>query len=234
MWYRCLGERPCAGGWEVSFKILLLEDDKLFGETIEEFLSEEGYEVDWAMSAKEAIDFGYHKPYDLYLFDVKLPDTDGFTLLEELRRGKDETPTIFITSKSQKEDLKEGFTKGADDYLTKPVDLEELLLRVQALLRRVYGEDRIEVGEYLYSVKEMKLTKGDQEVDLNPKEAKLLELFLKNRGKIIEKEQIYSYLWKPDEYVSDGAIRVYVNALKKLFGKDAITNIRGVGYRFEK
>jgi len=218
----------------VSFKILLLEDDKLFGETIEEFLSDEGYEVDWAESAREAMEFGYHKPYDLYLFDVKLPDMDGFSLLGELRRSEDETPTIFITSKNRKEDLKEGFLKGADDYMTKPVDLEELLLRIQALLRRVYGEDRIEVSDYVYSIKEMRLTKEGKEIELNPKEAKLLELFLKNRGKIIEKETIYSYLWKPDEYVSDGAIRVYVNALKKLFGKDAITNIRGVGYRFEK
>ncbi len=234
MWCRCLLGRLLSGGLRVSFRILLLEDDKLFGETIEEFLSDEGYEVDWAESAKEALEFSYHKPYDLYLFDVKLPDMDGFSLLEELRRSEDKTPTIFITSKNQKSDLKEGFTKGADDYLTKPIDLEELLLRIRALLRRTYGEERVKIGEFIYDVKDMKLLRDDEVVELNPKEAKLLELFVKNRGKIIEKETIYSYLWKPDEYVSDGAIRVYVNALKKLFGKDAISNIRGVGYRFEK
>ncbi len=214
-------------------KILLLEDDELFGETIEEFLSEEGYGVDWAQSVSEAMEYGYHKRYDLYLFDVKLPDGDGFGLLEELREVGDGTPTIFITSKNQKSDIKEGLLKGADDYLTKPVDLEEMLLRIKAVLRRCYGEETIQIGEFRFDLKDLQLYRGDELIELNPKELALLALFVKNRKKVVPKETIYQHLWKPDEIVSDGALRVYINSLKKVFGKEAITNIRGVGYRFE-
>ncbi len=215
-------------------KILLLEDDKLFGETIEEFLSDEGYSVDWAQSLSEAMEFGYHKRYDLYLFDVKLPDGDGFGFLEELRNIDDQTPTIFITSKNQREDIIEGLSKGADDYLTKPVDLEEMLLRIKAVLRRCYGEEIAQIGEFRFDLKNLQLHRAQELIELNPKELTLLALFLKNRKKIVPKERIYQHLWKPDEIVSDGALRVYINALKKIFGKEAITNIRGVGYRFEK
>ncbi len=216
----------------MSLKLLLVEDDKLFGETIEEFLEDEGYVVDVAQSAKEALEFIYYSPYDLYIFDVKLPDRDGFWLLKELRSEGDDTPTIFLTSKG--DGVKEGFLKGADDYLVKPIDLEEFLLRIQALLRRTIGEERVVIGEYSFDIKRLELKKGDEFVDLGFKELKLLELFVKNRKKSLSKEQIYDHLWKPDEVVSDGALRVYINTLKKLFGKDAITNIRGYGYRFEK
>jgi len=216
----------------VSLKLLLVEDDRLFGETIEEFLEDEGYIVDVASSAKEALEFIYYSPYDLYILDVKLPDRDGFWLLKELRGEGDDTPAIFLTSK--KDGVKEGFLRGGDDYLIKPVDLEELLLRIQALLRRTIGQEKVEIGEYSFDLKRLELKKGEEFVDLGLKELKLLELFVKNRKKSLSKEQIYDYLWKPDEVVSDGALRVYINTLKKLFGKDAITNIRGYGYRFEK
>ena len=218
----------------MSYRLLLLEDDRLFGETIEEFLEEEGYKVDWAQSAKEALDFCYYTRYDLYLFDVKLPDIDGFELLSQLRNSQDNTPTIFITSKKEKEDLLQGFNKGADDYITKPVDLDELLVRIQALLRRSYGDDVIEIDGVRVQLAQMRISKDGKEIELNPKELRLLELFLKNRKKIVTKEQIYEFLWKPEEIISDGALRVYVNTLKKIFGKEAITNIRGVGYKFEK
>ncbi len=218
----------------MSFRLLLLEDDKLFGETIEEFLEEEGYQVDWAVDAKEALEFNYYNRYDLYLFDVMLPDIDGFALLEQLREAEDRTPAIFITSKRAKEDLLKGFSKGADDYLSKPVDLDELSARIKALLRRSYGEDIVEIEGVQVDLAQMRISKDGELLDLNPKEARLLELFLKHRKKIVTKEQIYEYLWKPEEIVSDGALRVYINTLKKIFGKEAISNVRGVGYKFEK
>ena len=218
----------------MAFEVLFVEDDTLFGESIEEFLAEEGYSVDWTTNASEALNFTFHKKYDLYLFDVKLPDMSGFDLLEELRKSGDMTPAIFLTSKNQKSDIKEGFLRGSDDYLTKPVDLEELLLRIRALLRRSYGEEVVQIEEFCFDIKNMSLRSEQKEIPLNPKEIKLLELFIKNRNKIVSKEQIFEYLWKPDEIVSEGALRVYINTLKKVFGKDAISNIRGVGYRFEK
>ncbi len=229
-----MGAKSFRGGLPVSIRILLLEDDKLFGESIEEFLSEEGYEVDLAQNLAEAMEYGYHKRYDLYLFDVKLPDGDGFGYLEEIRRLDDETPAIFITSKNQKSDVKEGLSKGADDYLVKPVDLEELLLRIKAVLRRCYGEEIVQIDQFRFDLKCLQLSQSGQIVELNPKELELLALFVKNRKKVVPKERIYQHLWKPDEIVSDGALRVYINSLKKVLGKDAITNIRGVGYRFEK
>ena len=216
----------------MPFKILLVEDDELFGETIEEFLGDEGYVVDVVPSAKKALEYIYFGPYDLYIFDVKLPDRSGFELLSELRKNGDETPAIFLTSKT--DGLKEGFLRGADDYLTKPVDLEELLLRIKALLRRSVGEDVVHIEDFHFDLKRLELKKGDEFVNLGFKELRLLELFVKNRKKSLSKEQIFDYLWKPDESASDGALRVYVNNLKKVFGKDAITNIRGFGYRFEK
>jgi len=215
----------------VSYRILFVEDDELFGETIEEFLSEEGFVVDLVGYVERAREYLYHCSYDLLLLDVKLPDGNGFALLEEVREQRD-TPAIFLTSK--KEGLKEGFIKGADDYLVKPVDIEELLLRIKALLRRRYGHEVVEIGEYRFDLRRLELRKGEEVVELTLKELKLLELFVKNRGRNLSKEAIFEHIYKSDEVVSEGALRVYVNALKKLFGKDTIVNIRGFGYRFEK
>ena len=215
----------------MSYRILFVEDDELFGETIEEFLSEEGFVVDLVGGVERAREYLYHSTYDLLLLDVKLPDGDGFALLEEVRKEHD-TPAIFLTSK--KEGLKEGFYKGADDYLVKPVDLEELLLRTRALLRRRYGDEVVELGPFRFDLRRLELRKGEEVVELTLKELKLLELFVKNRGRNLSKEAIFEHIYKSDEISSEGALRVYVNALKKILGKDAIVNIRGFGYRFEK
>ncbi len=208
-----------------------MEDDSLFAETIEDFLTLEGYSVDVAGTIKEARNYLYFKKYDLILLDVNLPDGIGFEFLKELR-AELETPTIFLTSKS--DGTKSGFLSGADDYLVKPVDLEELLLRIKAVLKRAYGQEVADIGDFRFDMRRLELKKGEEFVDLNLKELKLLELFIKNRNKSVSKEQIFDYLWSVDEVASDGALRVYINRLKKLFGKDAITNIRGFGYRFEK
>ena len=120
----------------MSSKILLLEDDKLFNETLQDFLQEEGFSVDCVLDPYSALDLSYENNYNLYLFDVNLPYETGFELLQKLRESGDETPCIFITSRADKTSLKQGFTQGGDDYITKPIDLDELLLRVNAVLRR--------------------------------------------------------------------------------------------------
>ncbi|HIE35059.1 MAG TPA: response regulator transcription factor [Campylobacterales bacterium] len=218
----------------MSYKVLLLEDDRLFAETIEDFLDEEGFRVSIVEDAKKALDRCYKGKYDLYIFDVKVPFMSGFDLLQELRKYGDDTPTIFITSLREKEDLSKGFRVGADDYLKKPVDLDELLFRIKAILKRSIGGDVLYFGEFRFDMKRKILAKDDKEVDLNPKELELLALLLKNRGKTVTKEMIYETLWSFDEYISDGALRVYINSIKKVIGKDYIKNIRGLGYRFEK
>ena len=197
-------------------------------------MEEEDFRVCIAYDAQKALDSCYKGKYDIYLFDVKVPFMSGFDLLKELRSSGDDTPAIFITSLKEKEELVSGFLSGADDYLKKPVDLDELLLRIKAVLKRSVGEEIVSFGEFRFDMKRKILTKDEVEVELNPKELELLALFLKNRGKTVTKEMIYETLWSPDEFISDGALRVYINNLKKVIGKEKITNIRAVGYRFER
>ena len=211
--------------------ILLLEDDKLFNETLEDFLDEEGYALSCAQDPYTALDLTYEQNFDLYLFDVNLPYESGFDLLKKLRESGDRTPTIFITSRSDKASLHEGFTIGGDDYLKKPVDLDELLLRVEAVLRRQVRSEHSVIGDYMLDAKNMKLYQDDREIDLSKKMITLLLLFVSAREEIVSLDEIRDRLWAASEEASDGSIRVYIAQLKKLF-PEAIENIRGVGYRF--
>ncbi len=215
----------------MSAQILLLEDDKLFNETLEDFLDEEGYTLSCALDPYTALDLAYEKNFDLYLFDVNLPYESGFDLLKKLRDSGDRTPTIFITSRDDKASLREGFTTGADDYLKKPVDLDELLLRIEAVLRRQIRNEQSVIGDYILDSKNMKLYRDSTEIDLSKKLITLLLLFVAAKEEIVTSDEIKDRLWAASEYASDGSIRVYITQLKKLF-PDAIENIRGVGYRF--
>jgi DNA-binding response OmpR family regulator len=220
----------------VSFKILVLEDNELLLETLEDFLSEKCCEIDLAHSAQEALELCFRNRYDIYLFDVKLPDGNGFNLLNELRKANDDTPAIFITSLEDKESLKEGFINGADDYIKKPFDLDELWLRVNAIMHRKRGikEECIKIDEeYTLDIQRKNLLKNSQEIILNLKDFELLHLLLLHRGKVVTKQMIEEHLWSSCDNPNYGSIRVYINNLKKIFGKDSITNIRGIGYRFE-
>jgi DNA-binding response OmpR family regulator len=219
----------------VSYKILLLEDDKLFSETLQDFLEEESFVVDSVYDGKEALSKTYENVYDLYLLDVKVPFINGFDFLKSLRDSGDETPAIFITSLKEMKDLSRGFLVGADDYLRKPFEIEELLYRIHALLKRRGDEKIIKIDEsFVLDLKRKRLYKDGEEVDLKLKDIQLLSLLLKNRGKVVTKEMILETIWTSDEEPSFGAIRVYVNHLKKVFPKEWIKNIRGIGYKFEK
>ncbi|NPA28955.1 MAG: response regulator transcription factor [Epsilonproteobacteria bacterium] len=214
-------------------KVLLLEDDRLFGETLVDFLEGEGYEVEHFLSARPAAERIYEKGgFDLYLLDVNVPDMNGFDLLRQLRESGDETPAIYITSARDKAALAEGFRSGADDYMKKPIDLDELLLRVEAHLRRFEKPGKVEVGAYRFDTERLVLYSGDEPVKLPKKMAELLGLLLKHRGEVVSTEEILYELYG-DEHPGTGVLRVYINKLKQLFGKDSIKNIRGVGYCFE-
>ncbi len=158
---------------------------------------------------------------------------DGIELLKELREYGDETPAIFITSSIDKESITKGYEAGCDEYIKKPFDLDELLMRIKAVLKRIEPEESIQIDEnYSYNIKRKRLLKNNQEVKINLKDLQLLELLLKNRGKVVTKEMIKDELWQNEELVSGGSLRVYINNLKKIFGKESIENIRGLGYRF--
>lgn len=214
----------------MSVKILLLEDDKLFNETLQDFLEEEGFVLDTALDPYTGLDLSYENNYDLYLFDVNLPYENGFDLLEKLRNAGDMTPTIFITSRNDKTSLTQGFTKGSDDYLIKPVDLDELLLRIRAVLRRQIRTEVVKVGDYRFDNSVKLLYQDDNILKLTQKASELLYVLLQGRGSVVPTEQIKERLWSSAEESSDGALRVYIAQLKKYFPTQ-IQNIRGVGYK---
>jgi DNA-binding response OmpR family regulator len=218
------------------FKILVLEDDELFASTLEDFLSDENFEVDVANDGQECLNLNFDKNYDLYIFDINVPKINGLDLLEQLRSSSDNTPTIFLTSYKDKDTLQDAFLKGCDDYLKKPVDLDELLLRIKALLKRNKKRfDIIKLSNNLsFNPLNKRVYENDIDLNLPIKVLELMELFVENRGEIVTKEMIISKLWATSEDYSDGSIRVYINQIKKLFeNRDSILNIKGVGYKIE-
>ncbi|MCH9740769.1 MAG: response regulator transcription factor [Epsilonproteobacteria bacterium] len=212
-------------------KILLLEDDQLFNETLQDFLEEEGYELETALDPYSALELSFHQKFDLYLFDVNLPYESGFNLLEKLRNSGDKTPTIFLTSRDDKASIIEGFDVGADDYMKKPIDLDELLLRIRAVLRRELKSEKISIGDYIVDCNAKQLYCNGELLNVTIKAVALLLLLVGAKGEVVRSSSIEEHLWHTNEEASVGAIRVYIAALKKYF-PDNIENIRGVGYRF--
>ncbi|MFA6740326.1 MAG: response regulator transcription factor [Arcobacteraceae bacterium] len=217
------------------YKILLLEDDELFASTVEDFLSDEGFDVDIAYDGEECLELNFKKNYDLYIFDINVPKINGLDLLKQLRQSDDNTPTIFLTSYKDKDTLHDAFLKGCDDYLKKPVDLDELILRIKALLKRNKKQFNIIKLSDTLTFNPSNKRAYENEIDLNlpVKVLDLLELFLENKGEIVTKNMIISKLWTTQEEYSEGSIRVYINQIKKLLGKESILNIKGIGYKIE-
>ena len=215
----------------MSIKILLLEDDKLFNETLQDFLEEEGFALDCALDPYTALELTYKNIYDLYLFDVNLPYESGFDLLSKLRQSGDTTPTIFLTSREDKASLTEGFEIGADDYMKKPIDLDELLLRISALMRRQVRNEKLTIGEYRLDMLSKTVYRNDEALDVTKKAVELLVLLLQSNGEVVSSDEIKNRLWAAGKNASDGSLRVYVTQLKKYFS-DHIVNVRGIGYRW--
>ncbi len=212
----------------------MLEDDELFAHTLEDFLTDEGFEVDLAHDGEVLIDKSYEKDYDILLLDINVPKINGLQALEHIRKNNTQTPAIFLTSFKDKDHLQNGFQKGADDYIKKPVDLDELLLRILAVLKRSNKiEQNILIGDILYDKQRCSLTIDQKEHFLSDKKVCLLELLIENHGKIVTKEMIHDKLWSWQEEPSESALRVYISSLKKLLGKDKLINIKGIGYRLE-
>ena len=215
-------------------QILLVEDDETLSELISEYLSEQGYDVTVRTDAKAALDTAYERNFDILILDVKLPKGDGFSLLRELRRLGDDTPAIFTTSLNALQDLEIGYKSGCDDYLKKPYELKELLLRIQILLKRKFShvnDEFIELNDgYKFYPSSKTLRQNGQIVNLSNKESELLALFLENKNALLSKEAIFEKIWNYGEEPSELSLRVYVKNLRRILGKDAIVNRRGDGY----
>ena len=232
MSYLCTPDPLSDGPLRVSSSILVVEDDTLLAESLEDLLEEEGYRVTLAVNGEEALERTYENLYDLYLVDINLPLLDGITLLKELRNADDTTPAIFLTSYAKKEKLKESFASGGDDYITKPFDNEELLLRIDALLRRTMGNVPEKIGDFVVEKTNMQISYKEKLLVLSKKEYELLLLFLQNANKTLSKEKIIDAIWSRSEGGSEGALRVYINRLKQHVPELRIENVLGVGYRF--
>ena len=215
-------------------QILLVEDDETLSELISEYLSEQGYDVTVRADAKAALDTAYERNFDILILDVKLPKGDGFSLLRELRRLGNDAPAIFTTSLNALQDLEIGYKSGCDDYLKKPYELKELLLRIQILLKRKFShvnDEFIELNDgYKFYPSSKTLRQNGQIVNLSNKESELLALFLENKNTLLSKETIFEKIWNYGEEPSELSLRVYVKNLRRILGKDAIVNRRGDGY----
>jgi len=224
------------GVFKTEKKILLLEDDVNFNETIEEFLCENDFEVTCAYDGQSASELMYENTYDVFLLDVNVPSPNGFELLKSSRQSGNTTPAIYITSLNSTEDLAEGFESGCDDYIRKPFALEELLLRVNNIVKRNFyhnTNDTLKISSDLeYDVQGEALLENGIAIALHNKEKRLLKLFLQHEGEQISHEVINAHLWNFDEESSDAALRTYIKNLRKVLGKDRIVSIKRYGYKF--
>jgi len=219
-------------------RILVLEDDIDLNETISEYLEENGFEVDSVYDGEEALEKIYENNYDLLLLDVKVPEIDGFSLLKEIRKAGNETPAIYVTSLDSIDDLSIGYESGCDDYIRKPFELKELLIRVQTIIKRNFTSkhsSKVEIDKdkkIYFDLETNTLHKGDKSFNLNQKETRLLKYFLKHKNKVVPHDKIFNAIWDYDETPSESSLRTYIKNLRKIIGKDKIVSIKKVGYKF--
>ena len=218
-------------------KILLLEDDVILNELMCEYLQENNYTVDICFDGYEAQDLAYSNKYDLYILDVNVPNITGFEFLKQLRKEKNTTPAIFVTSLHTAEDLKEGFSSGADDYIRKPFELEELGIRINNIKRIYKIEDNIIdklSNNISFNTQTNELIKNTNKIRLSNKESMILKYFLKNTNKIISIDELCINIWDYDNSPTAATIRTYIKNLRISLEEDFITNIKGAGYSFNK
>jgi len=203
----------------------------LFAESIIDLLEDEEYEITHVPNGQSALDTSYENRYDLYLLDINVPLINGIELLQSLRDADDTTPAIFLTSHKDEDSLKQGFLSGADDYITKPFNNVELLLRIQALLKRSKKLEKKCVSNFCYDTSKKLIYYKEVQLELSKREYDLLLLFLQHIDAPVPKEMIFDHLWGANSGGSDGALRVYINRLKHLLPDEEIQNIRGIGYK---
>ena len=211
-------------------KILLLEDDEVLAETLVELLQDEGFEVTHIVDGEMALDTTFVQSFELLLLDVNVPLINGFEVLESLRNSGDMTPAIFITALTDVASLSHGFDVGTDDYIKKPFDFDELVVRINALIRKAYHTyaNEIKVDDFRFVIEKDELYQGADFVALSPYELQITKLLFQNLNKTVAKELIFEYLSQGKE-MSEGALRVHINKLRRV--GLPITTIKGIGYR---
>ena len=222
-------------------KLLLAEDDTSLGPLLLDYLEAKGYETKLAENGKKAADLFFKGSFDLLLLDIMMPEKDGLSLAKEIRVSDPQIPIIFLTAKSMKEDTIEGFNAGADDYITKPFSMEELLMRVQAVLRRSnksrssdQSVRHFNIGTYRFDSETQVLQHNQQEQRLTTKENQLLRLLCIHQNEILDRTFALKSIWKDDNYFNGRSMDVYIAKLRKYLKEDEkieIVNIHGNGFR---
>lgn len=224
-------------------KILLVEDDENMRFMLQDNLEMAGYYTCALSDGQTALSAFVKEEFDLCVLDVMLPKKDGFTLAADIRKLNVAVPIIFLTAKVLKEDRIHGFKIGADDYITKPFSIEEFLLRIEAILKRVYSnptkadvQSLYQLGGFTFSYNNQQITFENQVVELTNKEAKLLRLFCIHRNKIIERDIIQKAIWEDEGYFVGRSMDVFISRLRKIFKDEPSVNIHtihGIGYKLE-
>ncbi len=223
-----------------SIKLLVVEDDLNLGDLLSDYLQAKGFESDLRRNGKEGLEAYRTNHYDLCIFDVMMPIKDGFSLAKDVLKINPEAPIIFLTAKSMKEDKLEGFKLGADDYLTKPFSMEELLMRINAILRRTRKErdhqkqEDFEIGDFTFSSKLQELVLDGKIQKLTSKENDLLKLLALNLNDVTDRSYALNHIWGDDSYFNSRSMDVYITKLRKYLRGDEkleIVNVHGKGFK---
>lgn len=221
-------------------KILLAEDDINLGTLLKNYLKVKNFDATLFTDGNSALKGFRSGSFDLCILDIMMPEMDGLTLANEVRKINPSVPVIFLTAKNQEEDVIEGFRKGADDYITKPFSMEELLYRIEAILRRSAGktagapQENYTIGKYSFDPVNRILSYRDHSIRLTTKEAELLELLCRHRNEVLERNYALRTIWVDDNYFNARSMDVYITRLRKYLKKDPsvkILNVHGKGYK---
>ncbi|WP_318308129.1 response regulator transcription factor [Flagellimonas crocea] len=221
-----------------KFKLILVEDDNALGYLLSEYLGMKGFTVTWAKDAKEAIIKTKTNVFDLAILDVMLPDMDGFELSQKIKSINPELPFIFLTARSLKIDVLKGFSLGAVDYLKKPIDEEELVVRINALLSRLVSDreeeehvSQYQIGDYVLNMDNFELNYKGTPIKLTGKEFDLLALLAKNKNQLCTHKEILTTIWDKNDYFNKKSLNVFISHLRKHLGKDPRLSIVNVSRR---
>ncbi|CAN5719722.1 response regulator transcription factor [soil metagenome] len=222
--------------------ILLAEDDTTLSFVIKDNLQEAGYEVTTCTNGETAWQQFQKKDFDICLLDVNMPVRDGYSLAKRIRQSSDVVPIIFLTAKGLEEDKLKGFAAGADDYITKPFSMQELIMRIEVFLRRTKKlksdvKEEFRIGKLRFNYNELKLYDGDEIISLTQKEADLLKFLASNVNKILKREEVLINVWGKDDYFLGRSMDVFITKLRKHFKADPgilLETIHGVGFRLNQ
>ncbi len=224
---------------ENKLRILLCEDDENLGMLLREYLQAKGYETELCLDGETGFREFMKGHYDMCVLDVMMPKKDGFALAEDIRQQNADIPIIFLTAKNMKEDIIQGFRLGADDYLTKPFSMDELVFRIEAIMRRVKGKKnqiktQYRLGKYLFDTQRQTLSIGIHRTKLTTKECELLSLLCSFANDVMQRELALKTIWIDDNYFNARSMDVYITKLRKHLKQDPtieINNVHGKGYR---